>query len=139
MRINKEKHENIEIKSILEKTTSTIDLIDNPFTDRPTNQGCNGWICKNSNVTISYDDSYYERSAKIPVTYDNGKPNKIDVTFIPSWVDASVVMTNGSWSISGLNEHTMIKINSSIITYAPYSMAGYYKKVILNNSFINSY
>ena len=111
----------------------TIDLIDNPFTDRPTNQGFNGWICKNSNVTISYDDSYYERSAKIPVTYDNGKPNKIDVTFIPSWVDASVVMTNGSWSISGLNEHTMIKINSSIITYAPYSMAGYYKKVILNS------
>ena len=68
-------------------TTSTsddyvlIELIDNPFTNRPTDKGFNGWITDYSGAILSYDNDYYVRYAKLPVTYSDSKPNAIEIDF----------------------------------------------------------
>ena len=76
----------------------TIELIDNPFTDRPTNMGFNGWTTDYANATISFDKTYYTRYAKIYVS-DN---SDINITFHASWVEATVASiynnNNNAWT-----------------------------------------
>lgn len=78
----------------------TIELIDNPFTDRPTDKGFNGWLTDSQGVSLSYDDNYYKRYAKVPVTFTDGKPDDIEITFYASWIDANIGYINGNsnWS-----------------------------------------
>ena len=110
-------------------------LIDNPFTDRPTDQGFNGWNTNYMGVTLSYDSNYYERSAKVPVTYTNNIPNKIDITFNASWTTATIHTSNGSINsiTSGLLTRQMKKINFVNITYEYKSMRNYYRKTTVSN------
>lgn len=116
-----------------------IELIDNPYTDRPRNLGFNGWITDYNGVILSYDSEYYERHAKVPVTYTDNKPNKIDITFTASWVEATTanVSNNFDSAIAKLNEISMQKITSTIIVYADVDMSGYYYQV--NLTFGQSY
>lgn len=116
-----------------------IELIDNPYTDRPSNLGFNGWITDYNGVILSYDSEYYERHAKVPVAYTDNKPNKIDITFTASWVEATTanVSNNFDSAIAKLNEISMQKITSTIIVYADVDMSGYYYQV--NLTFGQSY
>ena len=66
-----------------------IELIDNPFTYRPHLKGFNGWVTTYSGATISLDMSYYKRYAKVPITYTDNKPNKIEIAFYATWIDAA--------------------------------------------------
>lgn len=50
-----------------------LELIDNPFANRPNNYGFNGWVTNYKNAEISLDREYYVRYAKIPVTYNEGR------------------------------------------------------------------
>ena len=59
-----------------------IELIDNPFTDMPTHKAFNGWFTDYNGATLSFNKDYYERYAKVPVTYTDNKPNKIEITFV---------------------------------------------------------
>ena len=118
-----------------------IELIDNPFTDRPSNQGFNGWITSYQGAHISYDNNYYERHLKVPVDYTDNLPNKIDITLNASWVDATVYLTNGS--ITNINNNikrrAMEKIET-IITKYEYNMLGYYKQhTVSNRQTLNGY
>lgn len=110
-------------------------LIDNPFTDRPTDQGFNGWTTQYKGAFIYYDSEYYERHVKIPVSYTDNKPNKIDITFNASWVDATVYFTNGSFNNinSNLKEKKMEKLETVTIKYDDFNMQGYYKSVLVSN------
>lgn len=78
-----------------------IELIDNPFTDRPTNKGFNGWVTNYKDARISYDKNYYTRSVKIPVTYTNSIPNLIEINMYASWVNATIyeiTSTSNNWN-----------------------------------------
>lgn len=111
-----------------------IELIDNPFTDRPGERGFNGWYTDYQNAKISYDSNYYERYVKVPVTYKDDKPEKIDITMIAKWTTAKVsyVGSNFNNAIRSLNTIGMKKVEKIIITYKEIDMTGYYYQVILS-------
>ncbi|MBR7042174.1 MAG: hypothetical protein IKI04_01600, partial [Bacilli bacterium] len=111
----------------------TIELIDNPFADRPNNKGFNGWITNYSGAEVYLDSAYYVRYAKVPVSYNGDKPNAINITFNASWIDAEVstITTNNtySWSnaLSAMNSKGMIELTDThYFIYKPYDMTGYY-------------
>lgn len=75
------------------------DLIDNPFADRPNNKAFNGWITDYSNAQITLDTDVYVRKVKIPITYQNGTPKPIEITFYASWINARVYnLTGNNWN-----------------------------------------
>lgn len=111
-----------------------IELIDNPFTDRPGDRGFNGWYTDYQNAKISYDSNYYERYVKVPVTYKDDKPEKIDITMIAKWTTAKVsyVGSNFNTAIRSLNTIGIKKVEKIKITYKEIDMTGYYYQVILS-------
>lgn len=108
-----------------------VELIENPFTNRPTNQGFNGWVTSYSGATISFDSSYYTRYAQVPVTYTSGNPDIINISFNASWTLANVGNMTGSWSsaFSPLLTKQMAELQYQDTIRLPYSMAGYFKSV----------
>lgn len=77
-----------------------IELIDNPFTARPTDYGFNGWVCDDEattgldceDMTFSYDDTYYVRYVTIdkPTTPDENGDYKVIINLKASWTDADI-------------------------------------------------
>lgn len=99
--LNEEQSEFIYYKYYpVENGYVTIELIDNPFADHPNDKGFNGWVTDYPNAEILYDDEIYTRYVKIPVTYTNGIPDIINITFYSNWLDANVsaITRNNSWS-----------------------------------------
>lgn len=95
-----------------------ITLIENPFTDRPIDKGFNGWVTDYKGVTIQYNDNYYERHAKIPVT----DTSNIKITFHANWVTADVgkiTSTSNQWSstFNKLKDKGMVKIGGKVAVY----------------------
>ncbi len=84
-----------------------VDLIDNPFTDRPSSMAFNGWVSSDKNSFINLDYGLFKRTIKIPVSYENNQPKDIVMDLYASWVTAkSYNLTNGNdWSdaINSLN------------------------------------
>lgn len=105
-----------------------IELIDNPFTDRPNNMAFNGWITDYSNVSISYHNDYYIRKAKIPVTYENNIPKPIEINFYSNWKEAKtgIINSNTNWeaAFGNLDEKGMQPIGGEIPIYE--SLSGLY-------------
>lgn len=96
-----------------------IELIDNPFTDRPTDKGFNGWVTTYQGAYIWLDMDIYVRYAKVPVTYTSGVPDTIEITFNASWVDAEVyyiTSTNNMWStaFNSLNDNGMVDFSTQV-------------------------
>ncbi|MEG1596668.1 MAG: hypothetical protein RR359_00085 [Bacilli bacterium] len=123
-------------------------LIDNPFTNHPTDLAFNNWITNYPNAKIIYDKNYHQNIAIIPITYTNNIPDEIVIDFKASWMKAivSYMSVDNSWS----NSFTKFKPsgiypleitqtgNSNIIDkkYENAIMAGYYreKRIPLNSS-----
>lgn len=124
-----------------------IELIENPFTDRPNDKGFNGWYTSYSDVDLIYDSIYYIRYAKVPITYDEGYPEYVDIEFNASWVNATVANLSGSsWAtaFTALNNEQMILIptNNRIVPIvylndfnAAYNMSGFYRQVLIANGY----
>ena len=110
-----------------------IELIDSPFINRDDDVAFNNWITSYEGVTISYDNKYHLRYAKVPVTYAGTKPNKIDITFYSSYVYANTSYMNGntSWAnaFSSLDQVGMKKIEAVEFVYGTVDMAGYFHSV----------
>lgn len=113
-----------------------IELIDNPFTDRPNDKGFNGWYTEDRTATISYDNDYYKRYVKVPITYKDNKPEKVDITMTAKWMNAKVSYAGSSFNgaISSLNSAGMKKLDEVKITYEEVDMTGYYYQVTLSNN-----
>lgn len=79
------------------------ELIDNPFADRPNDKAFNGWVTDYSNAEITLDRDIYVRKVKIPVTYENGKPKPIEITFYASWIQARTYNISGSYWNNAFN------------------------------------
>lgn len=110
------------------------DLIDNPFTDRPNNKTFNGWITNYVGATILFDNDYYVRKVKIPVTYTNNAPDSIDVIFRAKWFEGTIVNINNDFdtAINSLPLAGMKKLDTVFYVYGDYDMAGYYHSVSLS-------
>ena len=108
-----------------------IELIDNPFTNHPNDLVFNGWVCDYNGSSISYDSVYYRRFLKVPVTYSNGKPNKIEINLYARWTKGKVayVNSNNSFSnaLSSLDTNTMHQITVDTNLYQNPDVAGYYR------------
>ena len=89
----------------------TIELIDNPFSARPTGKGFNGWSTDYEGAVLSYDDDYYLRYVTVPAT----STSVIDITMHASWVDANI-QTGSSNNLENLDEKGM-KAHPSIPVY----------------------
>ena len=66
---------------VVENGYVTIELIDNPFANRPNNKGFNGWVTDYPNAEISFDEETYTRYVKIPISYTNGAPETLEITY----------------------------------------------------------
>lgn len=114
-------------------TTSTNDdyiefnLIDNPFSDRPTDRVFNGFITDKLNAEISLDMDTYTRKVKIPVTYLNGKPEDIIIDFYSVWSIGKIskFSSSGSWAsaASSLENYGMVPVNAAVDIY---DLSNYY-------------
>lgn len=63
-----------------------IELIDNPFSDRPNDLAFNGWVTDYQGAEISYDSDYYKRYVRVPV----GTQTEIEIHMYASWTNATV-------------------------------------------------
>lgn len=121
------------------------ELIDNPFTYRPTDKAFNGWTTSYEDAFLSFDNVYYTRTVKVPVTYTSGIPDNLNITFNANWIDSTntTVSTSRSWATAfgNLDSAGMKQIlpGERVIEYAPYSMAGYYHRVTVpRNTYYNT-
>ena len=105
-----------------------IELIDNPFANRPNNYGFNGWVTSYAGAEIYLDTTYYIRYAKVPITYSNNKPNVINITFNAKWVDSPVVRLNTytSWAsaFDQLDDEAFVSMGYTVVEYE--DLSGYY-------------
>ncbi len=76
-----------------------IELIDNPYTLRPTNKGFNGWVCDIkstdgvgcSDLVFALPDSNYVRYLTVPAPEpDSNGEMKLIINLRASWVDANI-------------------------------------------------
>ena len=70
-----------------------IELLDNPFADRPNDMGFGGWITNYPGAFIHYDSATHVYYAKIPV---NNVSNTISITFHARWMRANIVTSSGT-------------------------------------------
>ena len=95
-----------------------LELIDNPFANIPDDLAFNGWITNYENVKLSFDNTYYVRYAKIPVTYNsNDTPSDITITFNASYVPANkVILGQTSWNNALNNLDNAVMKNGDTMT-----------------------
>ena len=108
-----------------------IELIDNPFSDAPNDLAFNGWMTNYRGAEISYDDNYYVRTVKVPVTYAGNLPQPIEIHMHASWTRATVAYVNGGTDVdaiqSQLKDKGMNEISTINYIYEYPDVAGYYK------------
>ena len=121
-----------------------IELIDNPFTNRPTDRGFNNWVVDGTDGTISQNLELHKRELEVPVTYTDGIPNDIDIALHASWVEAQAYVKNtstatsnstvGSWAYIFNRLYAKgIRALTAATMYNGQSMAGYFVRATLSN------
>ena len=113
---------------VVENGYVTIELIDNPFANRPNNKGFNGWVTDYPNAEILFDEETYTRYVKTPITYTNGVPDTINITFYSSWLDANIyeMTRNNTWNeaSNALKSTGMVLLTGQSVGYE--DMSKYY-------------
>ena len=124
-----------------------LELIDNPFANRPNDMGFNGWITNYRGVNILLDTERYIRYATIPVTYTNDKPNLIEITFYAKWITPNLVRmseatNSGGWwggsnywtsAFSELRSDGFVGIGQDNVYPVYEDMSRYYEAVYYNS------
>lgn len=118
-----------------------LDLIDNPFTDRPNYMAFNGWSTSYRGASLKFDSNYYERKAKVPVSYNGDRPSKIDIVFKAKWTAGNIKLVSNDFnsSINDLYDSGMRSIENSTTIYGELNMSGYFHSVLIRrwNSITN--
>lgn len=114
-----------------------IELIDNPYADRPKDKAFNGWLTDYQGAQILYDAETYTRYVRIPVTYANGVSNTINITMYASWIKATTATatSSSSWSsvFASLDDAGMVSIKKT--TYDYEDMSNYYTRENISSSY----
>ena len=115
-----------------------IELIDNPFTNRPNDKGFNGWISDTQNTLITFDYDNYKRYAIITPTKNGDKYNDIILNLHASWINARVsYISSNDWNsvFNNFDDKKLQKVQAVKRVCDEYDMTGYYyqkKPVIVN-------
>lgn len=80
----------------------TVELIDNPFMDRPTGFGFNGWITKEDSSTIITDNSTFVQTLQRTLTAEELAAKEVTINVYVDWKEASIIFVNTS---SGSNDN----------------------------------
>lgn len=107
----------------------TIELIDNPFTNRPNDKGFNGWISDTSNTLITFDYDNYKRYAIITPTKNGDKYNDIILNLHASWINAKVsYISSNNWDniFNTFDDKKLQKLQTVKRVCDEYDMTGYY-------------
>ena len=80
-----------------------IELIDNPFQNRPDGKAFNGWVTDYVGAEIYLNKDIYTRFIKIPVTYNGDVPNNITANIYSSWTDGLHLTTTSLRNLSNNN------------------------------------
>ena len=92
----------------------SVELIDNPYNDRPVGKGFDGWTfsttenAASSNITISTHQQTYVQT----LTATIGNAKNIVINLYPNWVDASVVFFNPDANNNGNGLSASSPVNS---------------------------
>ncbi len=92
----------------------SVELIDNPYDDRPIGKGFNGWTFSNAentasnNITISTNNQTYVQT----LTATIGDAKTIVINLYPNWVDASVCFFYPGASNNGNGNSASSPVNS---------------------------
>lgn len=106
-----------------------IELIDNPFTNRPNDKGFNGWISDTSNTLITFDYDNYKRYAIITPTKNGDKYNDIILNLHASWINAKVsYISSNNWDniFNTFDDKKLQKLETIKRVCDEYDMTGYY-------------
>ena len=119
-----------------------LELIDDPFADRPNNYGFNGWVTNYRGAFIYLDTTIYVRYAKIPITYNGDTPNVVNITFNAKWVESKVInfsSYNSNWqsAFNALDSDGFVSIGSRYPIYE--DLSGYYIVHYYNTGFNGRY
>ena len=87
----------------------TIELIDNPFSARPTNKGFIGWATAYPDAVLSFDQDTYTRYVTIPVT----DMSKISIEMNAIWGDANI--QTGIGNINNLDAAGMRQLPGDVV------------------------
>lgn len=114
-----------------------IELIDNPYADRPNDKAFNGWLTDYKGAQIVYDAETYTRYVRIPVTYSSGLPNMINITMYASWIKSTteIATKSKSWSniFTNLNDAGMTTIKKKVYDYE--DMSRYYTRESIGSAY----
>ncbi len=93
------------VVEVLGEDVVKIELIDNPFADRPNGRSFNGWVVKDSDALVKLDTDTYTRYIQIPVSYgNNGEPEAISLEIYSSWTREHYGNVSGSFTTSALDD-----------------------------------
>ena len=108
-----------------------VDLIDNPFSKRPTDKVFESWITDYEDAVITLDMDVYIRRVKIPVTYSGNNPENIKADFYAVWANGKVYNFDTNWSTT-FNKLDDEGFNSTTsYEYVYESPVGYYTQTTL--------
>lgn len=89
-----------------------IELIDNPFMDRPAGFGFNGWLSKEANTSISTDSSTFVQTLQRTLQQNEIASKEVTINVYVDWKEASIVFVNalgGNNNNDGLTLSTPVK------------------------------
>lgn len=116
-----------------------IELIDNPWSKRPTGYGFNNWVCDNNstemnvdcnNLEFYYDNQYYTRYLRVPAS-SSVEDEKLIIDLKTSWIKADI--KNNIGELNNYNKKGLVAVsnNSDIVSDLSnngYNLSGYYYK-----------
>lgn len=105
-----------------------IELIDNPYADRPDGYAFNGWVSKNPNYEVVLDHDYFVYKISVPVTYDGQQPQDIVLDIAATWTAANVQKIESGWNsaFTHFDDAKMMRASPTRIVRDPLDMTGYF-------------
>lgn len=73
-----------------------VELIDNPFMDRPAGFGFNGWITKEANTTITTDNVTFVQTLQRTLTSEEITSKQVTINVYVDWKEASIIFVDAS-------------------------------------------
>ena len=105
-----------------------IDLIDNPFVNRPNDMGFNNWVLDGEG-TVYFDHKVYKRSVEVDITRTGGIPDDLVLSFHASWIPAKTADINSAsaWTNAFNTFDAKQLIGFPTIETVCSNMGGYYR------------
>ncbi len=92
----------------------TVELIDNPFLDRPAGFGFNGWITKETNSAINTDTSTFVQTLQRTLTAEEVAAKQVTINVYVDWKEANIIFVDAT---NGDNNNDGRTLNTSVLNW----------------------